>query len=54
MMNVTFTAPDKALDEAFCAGAQKEGLVNIKGHRLVGGMRASITTPCPTRACRRW
>lgn len=47
MMNVTFTAPSKELDDAFCAGASKTGLVNIKGHRLVGGMRASIYNAMP-------
>ncbi|MDL2323793.1 3-phosphoserine/phosphohydroxythreonine transaminase [Ruminococcaceae bacterium OttesenSCG-928-A16] len=47
LMNVTFTAPTKELDAAFCEGAAKEGLVNIKGHRLVGGMRASIYNAMP-------
>ncbi len=42
MMNVTFVTGDEQLDAAFVAGAKKEGLVNIKGHRSVGGMRASI------------
>lgn len=47
LMNVTFTAPTKELDTAFCAGAAEAGLVNIKGHRLVGGMRASIYNAMP-------
>ena len=42
MMNVTFVTGDEQLDAAFVAGAKKEGLENIKGHRSVGGMRASI------------
>lgn len=42
MMNVTFVTGDEQLDAAFVAGAKKEGLVNVKGHRSVGGMRASI------------
>ncbi len=42
MMNVTFTSPTPELDKAFCAEAAKNGLVNLKGHRSVGGMRASI------------
>lgn len=47
MMNVTFTSPSKEQDDAFCAGARSAGLVNIKGHRLVGGMRASIYNAMP-------
>ena len=42
IMNVTFVTGDEQLDTAFVAGAKKEGLVNVKGHRSVGGMRASI------------
>ena len=41
-MNVTFTSPDPDTDKKFCAEATAAGLVNLKGHRLVGGMRASI------------
>jgi phosphoserine aminotransferase len=41
-MNVPFTLPDKALDAAFLAGAEAAGLMNLKGHRSVGGMRASL------------
>ena len=40
-MNVTFHLPDKALDAAFLEGARERGMVQLKGHRLVGGMRAS-------------
>lgn len=47
LMNATFTAPSKELDDAFCAGAKAHGIVNIKGHRLVGGMRASIYNAMP-------
>ncbi len=46
-MNVTFTSPSKELDAAFCDGAAKQGLLNVKGHRLVGGMRASIYNAMP-------
>lgn len=42
MMNVTFTTPNEELDAACVKGAAAEGLVNLKGHRLVGGLRASI------------
>lgn len=41
-MNVPFTLPDPALDAKFLAGAEAAGLMNLKGHRSVGGMRASI------------
>lgn len=41
-MNVPFTLPDAALEKDFLAGAQAEGLLNLEGHRSVGGMRASI------------
>ena len=41
-MNVPFTLKDAALDEAFLKGAKERGMVQLKGHRSVGGMRASI------------
>ncbi len=41
-MNIPFTLADPALDADFLAGASAAGLVNLKGHRLVGGMRASL------------
>ncbi len=41
-MNVPFTLPDQALDAPFLAGAESAGLFNLKGHRSVGGMRASL------------
>ena len=41
-MNVPFTLADADLDKAFLAGAEQRGLMNLKGHRSVGGMRASI------------
>ena len=46
-MNVTFVTGDKALDDAFVKEAAKNGLVNLKGHRSVGGMRASIYNAMP-------
>jgi phosphoserine aminotransferase len=46
-MNVPFTLADSALDKAFLAEAQEAGLANLKGHRLVGGMRASIYNAMP-------
>lgn len=47
MMNVTFRLPDPALEEAFVAGAKERGLVELKGHRSVGGFRASIYNAMP-------
>lgn len=41
-MNVPFTLKDAALDKTFLEQADKAGLLNLKGHRSVGGMRASI------------
>lgn len=46
-MNVPFTTPSPELDKKFVAEAGKVGLVSIKGHRLVGGMRASIYNSMP-------
>ncbi len=46
-MNVPFMLADDALDSAFLAGAAERGLTNLKGHRSVGGMRASIYNAMP-------
>ncbi len=46
-MNIPFTLKDAALDEAFLKGAKERGLVQLKGHRSVGGMRASIYNAMP-------
>ena len=47
MMNVCFVTGDPELDKKFCAEAGKAGFVNIKGHRSVGGMRASVYNAMP-------
>ncbi len=47
MMNVTFVTGDADLDSAFAKEAAKAGLQNLKGHRSVGGMRASIYNAMP-------
>jgi phosphoserine aminotransferase len=54
LMNIPFTLKDAALDEDFLKGAKARGLVQLKGHRSVGGMRASIYNAMPWKACRRW
>ena len=41
-MNVTFSLADTALDRTFVSLTEEEGLLGLKGHRLLGGMRASI------------
>ncbi len=46
-MNVPFTLKDAALDEAFLKSAAGRGLTQLKGHRSVGGMRASIYNAMP-------
>jgi phosphoserine aminotransferase len=46
-MNVPFTLKDATLDEAFLKGAKAAGLLQLKGHRSVGGMRASIYNAMP-------
>jgi phosphoserine aminotransferase len=46
-MNVPFTLPDAALDATFLAEADAAGLMALKGHRAVGGMRASIYNAMP-------
>ncbi len=50
LMNVTFTLADGALDKAFLAGAEARALLNLKGHRSVGGMRASLYNAVPEAA----
>lgn len=47
LMNVTFRTDDEALDARFAAEAAQAGLCSLKGHRLAGGMRASIYNAMP-------
>ena len=46
-MNVTFSTADKALDAAFVSGAAERGLLNVKGHKSTGGIRASLYNAMP-------
>ena len=46
-MNVTFRLPSEALEKQFVAGAVERGLLDLKGHRSVGGIRASIYNAMP-------
>ena len=47
LMNVTFVTGDPELDKKFVAGARERGMINLAGHRSVGGMRASIYNAMP-------
>ncbi len=47
LMNVVFVTGDAELDKKFVAQAKEEGMVNLNGHRTVGGMRASIYNAMP-------
>ena len=53
IMNVPFVTPSKELDEKFVKEAKSQGLVTLKGHRLVGGMRASIYNAMPVEGVRK-
>ena len=46
-MNVTFRLPDEDLDARFVADAARHGLLELRGHRSVGGVRASIYNAMP-------
>ncbi|HZI73175.1 MAG TPA: hypothetical protein VFD73_03965, partial [Gemmatimonadales bacterium] len=50
LMNVCFRAPSEELEAKFISEATKRGLDGLKGHRSVGGMRASIYNACPREA----
>jgi phosphoserine aminotransferase len=51
-MNVPFTIPNPDLEKTFAAEAAKAGLMNLEGHRSVGGMRASIYNAMPIEGVR--
>lgn len=46
-MNIPFSLRDESLNDAFLKGAEANGLLQLKGHRMVGGMRASIYNAMP-------
>lgn len=52
LMNVTFRLPDESLDTAFVTQAADRGLVELRGHRSVGGVRASIYNAMPLEGVR--
>jgi phosphoserine aminotransferase len=47
LMNITFVTGDPELDKKFIAGAKERGMINLKGYRTVGGMRASTYNAMP-------
>ena len=52
-MNVPFRLPEERLDVPFLRGAEERGMVQLKGHRSVGGMRASIYNAMPLEGVQR-
>jgi len=52
IMNVTFRLPSEELEKKFCAEATEKGLDGLKGHRSVGGIRASIYNAFPLSGCK--
>jgi len=50
LMNIPFTLADASLDKAFLSESEAAGLLNLKGHRSVGGMRASVYNAVPEAA----
>ncbi len=52
-MNVPFVTGSEELDKKFVAEAKAAGLMNLKGHRTVGGMRASIYNAMPLEGVRK-
>ena len=53
LMNVPFVTPSAETDAKFVAEAAKNGLVSLKGHRLAGGMRASIYNAMPVEGVKK-
>ena len=53
LMNVPFVLPTEELNEKFIALAKSKGFVNLKGHRTVGGMRASIYNAMPVEGVKK-
>ncbi|MGQ0439074.1 3-phosphoserine/phosphohydroxythreonine aminotransferase, partial [Bacillus sp. B-TM1] len=49
LMNIPFTTPSEELNSEFLQKAKERGLVTLKGHRSVGGMRASIYNAMPVQ-----
>ncbi len=53
LMNIPFVSPSEELDKKFVEESAKEGLLTLKGHRLVGGMRASVYNAMPVEGIKK-
>ncbi|MCM1524675.1 MAG: 3-phosphoserine/phosphohydroxythreonine transaminase [Ruminococcus sp.] len=53
LMNIPFVTGNEELDAKFVSEAKKAGFINLKGHRSVGGMRASVYNAMPLEGCER-
>ena len=51
LMNLTFTLANRSLESAFCTQAEAAGLIGLKGHRSVGGVRASLYNAMDEEGC---
>lgn len=51
LMNITFNLPTKELEAKFVEEAKAKNMVGLKGHRSVGGIRASVYNACPIESC---
>jgi phosphoserine aminotransferase len=51
LMNITFNLPTKELEDKFVAEAKAKNMIGLKGHRSVGGIRASVYNACPVASC---
>ncbi|MED6307728.1 MAG: 3-phosphoserine/phosphohydroxythreonine transaminase, partial [Planctomycetota bacterium] len=51
MMNINFRTSDPELDKRFIQEAHEHGMSALKGHRSVGGMRASVYNAFPRQGC---
>jgi len=52
LMNITFRTPSETLDALFVSQALENGMDNLKGHRVAGGMRASLYNAMPREGCK--
>lgn len=52
LMNITFRLPNEELEKTFASEATKQGMIGLKGHRSVGGLRASVYNAVPLEACK--
>lgn len=51
LMNITWNLPTPELEDKFVAEAKKKNMIGLKGHRSVGGVRASTYNACPLESC---